>query len=128
MNISFKLEETFPVSPQVIYHAWLDSEQHSNMTGGSATCSNESNGSFSAWDGYISGFNKSLVENQKIIQSWRTTAFESEEQNSEVLIELKETEQGCLLTLTHTGIPEGQPDYKKGWNEHYFTPMKAYFN
>lgn len=127
MPIEFKLEETFPVSPAVIYHAWLNSDEHSNMTGGSAECSSEPDGRFTAWDGYISGFNKSLTENQRIVQSWRTTEFESGDQGSELIIELQETKEGCILALTHTDIPDGQSDYKQGWIEHYFAPMKEYF-
>ena len=127
MLIEFKLEETFPVPAEVIYNSWLDSEQHSLMTGGAAECSREHNGAFTAWDGYISGCNKSLTENHKIVQSWRTFEFDAEDKDSDLLIELQETKEGCLVSITHTNIPEGQPDYKQGWTDHYFNPMKEYF-
>lgn len=31
------------------------------------------------------------------------------------------------LTLTHSNVPESGEHYIKGWDEHYFKPMKAYF-
>jgi activator of HSP90 ATPase len=97
------------------------------MTGGEANCSNVINGVFLAWDGYISGTNKSLIPNKEIVQSWRTTEFLESDNDSELIIQISKTEEGSLLTLIHNNIPEGQSDYEKGWIEHYFNPMKQYF-
>jgi hypothetical protein len=31
--------------------------------------------------------------------------------------------------VLHSAIPEGQGDqYAKGWQDHYFEPMRAYFS
>jgi hypothetical protein len=38
-----------------------------------------------------------------------------------------EVTDGCELTLIHTNIPEAQTQYKQGWIDNYFTPMKNYF-
>lgn len=128
MKNLIELKETFSVKPDVIYRAWLDSEQHTLMTGGVAVCTSDVNGEFTAWDGYISGYNKSLIENERIVQSWRTTEFEVTDNDSELVIELSETESGCELTLIHSAIPRGQSNYEQGWIDHYFIPMKEYFN
>lgn len=127
MKQSIKLEATFNASPETLYNAWLDSVIHSEMTGGEANCSNEINGAFSAWDGYISGTNKSLIPTKEIVQLWRTTEFLESDNDSELIIQISKTEEGSLLTLIHNNIPEGQSDYEKGWIEHYFEPMKHYF-
>ena len=111
----------------MLYNAWLDSEKHSEMTGGEAVCSCEVDGQFSAWDEYITGFNKSLNPFKEIVQSWRTTEFSESDKDSELIILISETKAGSLLALIHNNIPEGQSDYTKGWIEHYFNPMKAYF-
>jgi activator of HSP90 ATPase len=123
-----KLKETFPVKPEVIYTAWLNSEEHSKMTGSKAVCSNKIGGLFTAWDGYINGKNIGLIPDKEIIQEWRTTEFRDEDSSSELTIHLEETPEGCELTLTHTDIPSGQSDYEKGWADFYFTPMKEYFS
>jgi hypothetical protein len=52
MKRSIRLEETFKVSPETLYNAWVDSTKHTEMTGGKAICSNVINGAFSAWDEY----------------------------------------------------------------------------
>ena len=43
-------------------------------------------------------------------------------------IELAPTRTGARLTLTHSGVPDGQTSYENGgWQDNYFAPMKAYF-
>ena len=128
MKGSFELKVRFPVNPQTLYDAWLDSEEHSNMTGGKASCSNKEGEGFSAWDGYISGKTIQLYPHTKIIQSWRTADFKNKDEDSELIIEIQETAEGSELLLIHKNIPEGQPDYQQGWIEHYFDPMKIYFD
>ena len=128
MKKTIKLKEHFLASPVMIYEAWLDSHQHTAMTGGEAVCSNEINGAFSAWDGYITGTNRILIKDKQIIQDWRTTEFNKEDENSELILQFSETKDGCELSLTHNNIPKGKADYQQGWLDHYFSPMKEYFN
>jgi len=124
---SIKLKEYFNASAEVLYEAWLDSKIHTKMTGAKAVCSSKVNGSFTAWDGYISGKNLSLVPNKKIVQAWRTTDFSENDDNSELTLEFEQESGGCFLVLTHKNIPDNQPDYKKGWVNYYFSPMKKFF-
>jgi len=127
MKEKIELKEVFRVKPSVIYNAWLDSKEHSDMTGGEAVCSNKKNGAFSAWDKYISGTNKTLKINEEIVQNWRTTEFKNNDEDSELIIRLKEIKEGTELTLIHRNIPEGQTQYRQGWIDHYLIPMKSYF-
>lgn len=126
--MQFIITASFPVSPSNIYEAWLSSELHAKMTGGDAIASNEEGAEFSAWDGYISGKNLALEQNRRIKQTWRTTEFSDTEQDSIVEIELLSYNEGCILTLIHTELPEHGEQYRNGWNEHYFKPMLEYFS
>ena len=128
MKESLELTITLSTTPSDVYNAFLNSEKHSEMTGGEAIFNNEIGGKFTAWDGYISGENKSLIENEEIIQSWRTTDFDESDEDSELILRFKESNSGCELTLIHANIPEGETQYNQGWEDHYFTPMKEYFN
>lgn len=68
-----------------------------------------------------------LISNQEIVQSWRTSEFTDNDEDSKLIIRFKEIESGTALTLIHSNIPEGQTQYKQGWIDHYFIPMKQYF-
>tara|TARA_Y100001972_G_C7665463_1_gene336346 strand:+ start:4791 stop:5186 length:396 start_codon:yes stop_codon:yes gene_type:complete len=122
-----KLTQEFPVPPLVLYTAWLNSKPHSEMTGGEAHCSDTEGEKFTAWDGYIEGTNISLNPHKEIIQKWRTADFKDSDPDSTIKIEFEETSNGCLMTLTHSEIPEGQPDYHQGWIDNYLEPMKDHF-
>jgi uncharacterized protein YndB with AHSA1/START domain len=71
-----------PASPAEIYNAWLDNIAHSEMTGGEAIMSDEVGAEVSAWDGYITGRILELVPGERIVQSWRTTEFDDEIEDS----------------------------------------------
>ena len=127
MTKVIELRETFAATTQEIYSAWLSSQLHTQMTGGEANCSDKVGASFTAWDGYISGKNLELSENKKIVQTWRTTEFSEDDEDSILTIQLSEIKEGTELTLTHKNIPKGQTQYKQGWLDHYFVPMKEFF-
>jgi len=125
---AFTLTTTIPASPQEIYEAWLDSVVHSEMTGSEASMSEETGAQVSAWDGYITGRNLELVPGERIVQSWRTTQFTNEHEDSQIIVTLEAVEDGTLLTLEHTNVPDAQKSYEEGgWQKHYFDPMKEYF-
>jgi len=129
MKTSFQLTERFnQVDAETLYRAWLDSAEHSRMTGGTAVISSEANSDFSAWDGYISGKNIELHPFRKIVQAWRSTNFLETDEDSLLTIEFTPVGNGCKLVLTHSDIPENQPDYLQGWQDHYFEPMQSYFD
>ena len=125
--MKFTLKTTIKASARKIYSAWLSSEGHTKMTGGKATTSDKIGDTFTAWDGYIQGENLILEENKRIVQSWRTSEFEDHEDDSQIEIVLLENGGKTELILKHTQLPESGEHYKKGWDEHYFQLMKAYF-
>ena len=127
MKTQFKLIRIINVEPSVVYNAWLNSNEHSKMTGGEAQCDAKEGVNFSAWNGYISGVNVKLTKNKEIIQKWRTSEFSDSDEDSEIIIKFKKHAQGTELILIHKNIPDGNSDYEKGWDEHYFEPMNAYF-
>ncbi len=128
MKNNIKISTTLPVSPEIVYKAWLNSKEHSAFTGNKAKATIKVGGSFSAWDNYISGKNLELEPFKRIVQSWRSTDFPNSSEDSRLELIFEKTSGGTKLTLIHSNIPEGQADsYKKGWKEFYFTPMKKYF-
>jgi activator of HSP90 ATPase len=126
---SFILTTTLSASPEEIYHAWLSSEGHSQMTGSRAEVQGGSGGAFTAWDGYIWGKTLELEANRLIVQAWRTSEFPEDSPDSRLEIIFEADSNGTKITLTHTDIPDGQGEsYKQGWKDFYFTPMRTYFS
>lgn len=128
MKTSFTVSTVMPASAERIYKAWLNSEEHAAFTGSAARIDPAVGGTFSAWDGYITGKNTQLEPYTRIIQSWRTTEFPEQAPDSRLEILLKTVPEGTKITLKHSQIPEGQAEeYRQGWEEFYFSPMQAYF-
>ena len=126
--MEFTLKTKINATAKEIYTAWLSTEGHTNMTGGAATTSDKVGSNFTAWDGYIEGKNVALEPYKRIVQSWRSSQFESHEEDSQIEILLQEVDGQTELTLIHTNVPESGEHYKKGWDNHYFQPMNTYFS
>jgi uncharacterized protein YndB with AHSA1/START domain len=128
MPDSFSISRVLPATPEQVYEAWLDGDQHSEMTGGGATASATVGASFTAWDGYIEGSNVELVRYTRIVQRWRTLEFLDNAPDSLLEITLEPSNGGTLITIAHSEIPDGQGDwYKTGWVDNYFDPMDEHF-
>jgi len=128
MPYRFTLTTTIPATPEEVYAAWLDSVRHSQMTGGEAIMSDQIGAAVSAWDGYITGRNLELIPAERIVQSWRTSEFTDEHEDSTVTVLLAAVGNGTLLTLDHANVPDEQTSYEEhGWQSNYFDPMVVYF-
>ena len=129
MKNGFTISGVIPAKASEIYKAWLSSKGHAAMTGSAAKVAGKVGGKFSAWDGYIFGSTLELTPNQRIVQAWRTSEFPDDAPDSRVEILFEEVKGGTKVTLTHTDMPQDQvDDYKQGWDDFYFKPMKEYFN
>lgn len=128
MALKFEVSTTLPRSPKEVYDAWLDSESHSKMTGAKAKVSAKVGGEFQAWDGYISGKNLTLEPGKRIVQSWRTVEFDDSEEDSQIEITFEPAIKGTKLTLRHTNLPAHGEQYRQGWVDSYFDPMRKYFS
>jgi uncharacterized protein YndB with AHSA1/START domain len=128
MPESLKISIDLPVSPERVFRAWLDGYEHSRFTGSPASIDPAVGGRFTAWDGYITGHTLERTPFNRIVQSWRTREFPPGSPDSQVEILLEPTCTGCQLTLTQTGIPDGQArQYLGGWEEYYLRPLRNYF-
>jgi len=124
---SFVITTTIAAKSSSLYRAFLDSAMHSEFTGSPATIDNRIGGKFTAWDGYISGEILELEKNRRILQRWRTTEFSENDEDSLLEIEFIEKDGKTVIRLTHSKLPEGtEEDYKQGWKEFYFAPLKEY--
>ncbi len=127
---SIKISIVLPDTPEKIYKAYLNSKQHTAMTGGGPAKIFAKVGSkFTAWDGYCSGKILELIEYKKITSTWRAVEFPENAEDSILEILLEPIAKGTNLTLIQTNVPDGLgKNYKSGWNDFYFKPMLEYFS
>jgi activator of HSP90 ATPase len=115
--------------PADVYEAFIDPRKHSAFTGSKATCDPRVGGKFTAWDGYISGTNLKLEKGKRIVQEWKTTEWPKGCPPSTVDFSFNPKEGGTELTMVHSNVPAEQAEeYRQGWVDSYWDPMKEYFN
>lgn len=69
------------------------------------------------------------MPNKKIVQTWKVTdGTWPEGHDSEITFELKKSLKGTEIQFTHKDVPAERADeFKQGWNDYYWTPMKMMF-
>ncbi len=127
MSIEFEVSELIPAIPEMVYAAWLNSKEHSLMTGSPARVSAKVGEPFEAWDGYIQGKNLELDPPNRILQLWRTSEFESSEEDSLLEVLFVPEGHGTRVTIRHSNLPAHGMQYQQGWIDSYFVPMLDYF-
>ncbi len=117
---------TFNVSPHDVYEALMDSDKHSRFTGAEAVISREVGGSFTAYDGALSGVILELVPDAKIVQTWRGSDDGWVPGHySTATFRLEAVDGGTRLTFVQTGVPEDSYDQiVQGWQTFYWPKMK----
>jgi len=117
-------------SPEEVYDAYVNPKKHAEFTGSPATGTPRVGGTFTAWDGYISGKFLVLERGKRVVHEWKTTEWPAGYPPS--LIELTfrmKGKRGTELTMVHSSVPAEQAEeYAQGWKEHYWNPLKDYFN
>ncbi len=125
---TIKQKTTIPAAPAEVYDAFLDAKKHTAFTGSKATCVPKVGGKISAWDGYISGKNLTLVKGKRIVQEWITTDWEEGYPPSILDLSFAPKGRGTELTMIHSEVPASLASgFSVGWKDHYWTHLKRYF-
>jgi activator of HSP90 ATPase len=127
MAKNFQVSAVISATPTQIYTAWMDGKQHGKMTGSKARGNDKVGGTFEAWDGYITATNLELKPGKRILQAWRTVEFADGEKDSRLEVLLEAAKGGTKITIKHSDLPAHGDQYKQGWIDNYFMPMKEYF-
>lgn len=112
--------------PHEIYEAFMDAKKHSKFTESKAKVSREIGGSFSIFEGSLSGKNVDLIQDKKIIQTWRGDGENwPKGYYSTITLVLEPVDDGTLIKFSHIDIPEASYEsVKEGWDTYYWEPLK----
>jgi activator of HSP90 ATPase len=117
----------FDAEPQRVFDALMVSRKHSAFTGSAASIQPRIGGSFSCYDGYITGFTIELEPSKRIVQVWRSRGW-PKGTYSIVTFELKRKgPRKTELRLSQCGVPASDyAEKEKGWRTHYWEPLGAF--
>jgi len=123
---SIHYEIDFQPIPKRFYDAILDQKQFAAFSGMPATIDATPGGAFTQFGGMIVGRTIELVPNQRIVQAWRPTHWDSGVY-SIVHFEFKPRGGETTLVFDQTGFPAGEYDHLDfGWHSHYWAPLKKF--
>jgi activator of HSP90 ATPase len=126
LRTSIHQEINLPATPQHVFDVLLDAKQFAAFTGLPAEIDPRVGGTFKTFGGLIEGRNVEFISAQRIVQAWRPASWDAG-LYSIVHFELKPSGAATLLTLDHTGFPEGLYDHLAfGWKTRYWEPLKKY--
>jgi activator of HSP90 ATPase len=115
---------TLDASPHDLYEMLMDEKKHARFTGGDAQISRDVGGAFVTNSGYSSGTTRELVQDTKIVQSWRANDW-PEDHYSTVTITLSPVSTKTNLSFVQTGVPDDQyEEISQGWYDYYWDPLK----
>jgi activator of HSP90 ATPase len=125
----------FKVAPTRVYNTLLSSVAFSACTkksfdmfsASSAKIDSVVGGSFSLFDGHITGRILELVPNQRIVEAWRVVDWPAGDY-SIARFDFSAEGSGTRVTFEHVGFPESLKDHLSiGWQQHYWDAMTNYF-
>ena len=133
---SIHQEVTFSASCQRVYQALTSASQFDALTrlsdaasrltapGAQATAiSSEVGGAFTLFGGYITGRHLQMVQDERLVQAWRTGSWNAGEY-SIVKFSLAAATDGCKLVFDHRGFPDGEgASLAHGWRVNYWIPL-----
>eukprot|EP00033_Pygsuia_biforma_P003678 GCRY01004028.1.p1 GENE.GCRY01004028.1~~GCRY01004028.1.p1 ORF type:complete len:338 (-),score=39.26 GCRY01004028.1:279-1292(-) len=129
-NGKFKQEVHFlHSSVEEVFSTLLDSGKVSMFMQARATVSQHAgkDAAFSLLDGTISGHNVEIVENKRIVQSWRLGHWPAGHYST-VTLGFTPADSGCKMVLTQENIPaEELEKTQTGWERLFWARMRMVF-
>jgi activator of HSP90 ATPase len=119
-----------PASAEALFDGYLDPVTHAAFTGFPVTISDESDSTFQAFAGQLSGTILVAVRPHLIVQSWRSTKFNAADPDSTLILvfspDASNSGQG-RIDLVHLDVPQhDHDDVVAGWSKYYWEPWRDY--
>jgi activator of HSP90 ATPase len=116
-----------PAPAEELYEMYLDPALHGAFTGHPVTIAAQSGAEFRAFDGQLTGRILATVQPSLIVQSWRSTNFKPDDEDSTLILAFSDESTGGRVNLVHVGVPD--QDYggvSEGWETYYWGPWREY--
>jgi activator of HSP90 ATPase len=119
---------SFPASPKTLYRMFLSSKEHGAACGGAqARIVPRVGGTFSIWDGQLTGRTLLLKPGRMIVQAWRSTGFKPTDPDSILILTFDGDAKRGTLSMVHANVPDHDAEgVRSGWPSYYWRPWKSY--
>jgi uncharacterized protein YndB with AHSA1/START domain len=115
--------------PESLFRMYLDATCHAAITGFPVEISGTAGADFRAFNGQLSGMILAIVEPHLIVQSWRSTKFGKDDDDSTLILMFSPgpAPETGRIDLTHLDVPgHDYQDVVDGWHKFYWTPWDSY--
>lgn len=121
------LEPTFNTTAEQLYITLLDGQRVSAWTRSQAQIEAKEGTDFKLFGGSVTGQNKKLVLNERIVQSWRLEDWKAGHY-AELDIQFKQGGGETTMVVKWSGIPIGEEDRVRGnFEDYYIRSIKITF-
>ena len=101
MYATISITVDFPVYPERVYRAWMDSYEHSRFTGNPAKISGKTGENFITIGGQVKSVIQVATPFTRIVQTWKVTQFPQNAPDSSIELKFEPTCTGAEVELTH---------------------------
>ncbi len=116
-----------PAPAEALFEMYLDATEHEAITGAAVTIDKTPGAEFRAFEGALSGTILAVVSPTLIVQSWRSTEFESSDPDSTLVLSFTPEGDSAQISLVHVDVPDHDYDgVNEGWDKYYWTPWREY--
>ncbi len=127
MTRAIQQSVVLPASAARLYEMYVTAEEHAGFTGAAVEVEETPGSKFSAFDGVLTGRMLAFARPRLIVQSWRSTKFNADDQDSTLILTFSDEADGGRIDLVHLNVPEHDYDgVTEGWPQHYWTPWRKY--
>lgn len=117
-----------PATPEEVYQAYLNANQHAAFTGAQAASEARVGGTMSTWNGYIVGRYLELEYARRIVQEWTTSEWPEEYPPSVLELTFHSDHEGTLIEMVQSRVPSSQAEFlMEGWVRYYWDRLRSYF-
>ena len=118
----------FPASPKTLYRMFLSSKEHAAACGGgTARIVPRVGGTFSIFDGTLTGRTLLLKPGRMIVQAWRSSTFKPNDPDSILILTFDGDAKRGTVSMVHANVPDHDAaGIRSGWPAYYWRPWKAY--
>lgn len=114
-------------TPKAVYETYMDAKKHAIIAGGPAKITRKEGAKYSVFEGYATGKNLQLIPNSLIVQTWRASDWNKDDEDSVFIIQLEAKGKDTIVNMFHLNVPDKQAEaLDGGWHTFYWKPMKDF--